>query len=76
VPTGEKEQYEMADETKQFPAFSTRDRSLPENQIIPLSRRDSGSHLDECCAGPDGEIMQASAGKMGLDAAWKFLKKK
>lgn len=66
----------MADETKQFPAFSTRDRTLQENMTIPVSRRDGGSNLDPCCAGPNGEIQQASVGKMGLDAALKLLKKK
>jgi hypothetical protein len=35
--------------------FSQRDLSLPTNQKIPKSMRDSGTNLDECC----GDITQS-----------------
>jgi hypothetical protein len=55
--------------------MSLRDPAEPTNQTVPLSMRSSGQELDECCAGPGGGIQEASAGKMGLDAALRLLKK-
>jgi hypothetical protein len=62
-------------ENPKVPCMSLRDPAEPTNQTIPLSMRDSGSNLDPCCAGPGGGIQDASAGKMGLDAALRLLKK-
>ena len=64
----------MSDETVCPQKSLLRDMSEPCNQTIPKSMRDSGSNLDECCAGPGGGIQEASAGKMGLDGVLKELK--
>jgi hypothetical protein len=34
---------------RKFPEMCNRDWSLPHNMLHPLSSRDSGTHLDECC---------------------------
>jgi len=66
----------MAQETVRPCMSLLRDPNEPTNQTIPLSQRDSGNNLDECCSGPNGGIQDASAGKMGLDGVLKELKRK